>query len=148
MILTMKTMTVTIDDLYAYRNLCKEINAIQFQINDTALAVRSPSLGGMPHGTTPGDPTARAALRIIELEDDLNRKSNEMIDQAKQIETWIDSINDHEIRAIIRYHFLSGKTWRETALAMYGSTTRQTAQNVWKRWYSNYIKSVESVDKC
>ena len=138
-------MTVTIDDLYSYRNLCREINAIQFQINDTALAVRSPSFGGMPHGTTPGDPTARAALKIIELEDDLKRKSNEMVDQAKQIEAWVDSTDNHEIRAIIRYHFLAGKTWRETSMAMYRSGARQTAQSIWRRWAREKMKPA---DKC
>lgn len=125
---------MTIDDLYQYRDLIQEINAIEFQLKDLSMPVRSPAFDGMPHSTTPSDPTARAAEKIINLEADLERKMDAMIDKAREIEKWVDHIDDREIRALIRYHFFGGKTWRETSIAMYGSTARQTAQSRWKRW--------------
>lgn len=113
---------ITIEDLRAYQGIKKEIEAIREEIR--MIYIQSPGpkevIGGRSSVSTPGDPTARKALKAIERRERLEIKETELEALQERIETYIDTMDDHHTAAIIRWHFIQGKSWRETCSRIYG----------------------------
>ena len=45
----------------------------------------------------------------------LLEKKKMLLEEVVRIEQWIDEVDDSQVKAIIRYHYLLGYTWRQTA---------------------------------
>ena len=78
--------------------------------------VPSPVVAGKSNVRPAGDPTASAFSRV----EDLRQQKAHLIHKQERIEQWVDSITDLTVSAIIQLHFLSGKTWKQTAVQLYG----------------------------
>ena len=83
---------------------------IQREIDLLYYPVRSPR-SGEGRSQTPSDPTAAAVAKIMRLEERLCRLREELADQLEEIEQWLETLDDHELRAIIRAHYLLGDSW-------------------------------------
>ena len=69
---------MTIETLEQYRGLQAEIDAMQAEIETLYNPVASPNgRTDTGHGSTPGNPTERTALRIIERKQTLEQKRTE-----------------------------------------------------------------------
>ena len=112
---------MTIEELEQYRGIVADINALEQEINALYDVRRSPTSDGMGHGSTPGDPTGRAAMRIIELREQLRAEQDRWSDAAMAIEQWLRGVEDSEIRSIIRWRYALGCSWKETAKHVYGA---------------------------
>lgn len=84
--------------------------------------VRSVNMDGMPHGSTPGDPVARMAIAIAalheelkELRADLKERLAELKKKEREIRTYIDSVEDEEIKLIIELRFIDLMDWYDIA---------------------------------
>lgn len=71
--------------------------------------------GGMPHGPARQDRLARAVERLDEARADLGAEAREGLRFETEIENAIDTVADPNVRMILYYRFLEGKTWDETA---------------------------------
>ena len=101
---------MTIEQLRSFRGIQKEMEQIQREIDLLYYPIRSPR-SGEGHSQTPSDPTAAAVAKIMSLEGKLAQTREELAQQLEEIEEWLDSLEDHELRAIIRAHYLLGDSW-------------------------------------
>lgn len=101
---------MTIERLRAFRGIQKEIEEIKREINTLYYPISSPR-SSESHSTSPGDPTASAVHRIMRLEERMADKTQVLADELEAIEEWLDTLQDHELRAIIRAHYLLGDSW-------------------------------------
>lgn len=111
---------MTIDELRSYIPIKSKILAIDAEIEASYMTVSSPVpspiVAGKSNVRPAGDPTASALSRI----EDLRQQKAHLIHRQERIEQWVDSITDLTISAIIQLHFLSGRTWKQTAVQLYG----------------------------
>ncbi len=130
---------MTIERLTQYMHIRSDIDAIIVQLQDLELPIASPNgKTGEGHGSTPGNPTERAAFRRIELENDLKERLNFLELESKEINDWIREINNVEIEAIVRWHFLNGKTWAETSGIMYKNMSREYCRKIFYRFRDDH----------
>ena len=101
---------ITIEKLKAFRGIQKEMDEIKREIDTLYFPVSSPR-SSESHSTSPGDPTASAVHRIMRLEERLTVLTERLADELEEIEEWLETLNDHELRAIIRAHYLLGDSW-------------------------------------
>lgn len=112
---------VTKEDLRQYMDLCLEIEAIQMQIESLYTPISSaPMFSDGGHSNVPGNPTERAVFKIEAQREKLQRKQEELLQMRQRVEDWLNSLEDHHIAAIIRFHFISGLSWRQTCKRVYG----------------------------
>lgn len=130
---------MTIDVLEQYRGLKSEADAMQAEIEALYSPVASPNgrtEGG--HGSTPSDPTERTALRIIDRKHVLEQKRIEMLALLDTIDAWIQTVDDAQVRALIRWYFINGLTWKATSVKVYGYPCPQRAYQRVRRFFKEY----------
>lgn len=89
---------------------------------DQECGLMSVNMDGMPHGSTPGDPVARMAIAMAtlheelkELKADLRERLAELKKKEREIRSYIDSVEDEEIKLIIEWRFIDLLDWYEIA---------------------------------
>lgn len=112
---------MTIEDLEELRYLNSEIRAVQQEIEGMYNTYHSPAfekIGSSP--LSPGDPTAQAVSKVMQLQRKYNRMLNDMTDRRDMVNAWIMSLDDGEIKSIIRWHYINGESWKRTTDLVYG----------------------------
>lgn len=128
--------------LNQYLKIKKDIRPLEEQINQLYLSLPSPGAkenggGGKPSGIS--DPTARNAMEIIRRKEILEKMLEDSRDEMEAIEDWINSVDDPEYRAIARYRYILGYTWRKTNDKVYdGRASESLAQVKFMRWLKLY----------
>lgn len=112
---------MTIQDLEQYRGITAEIKALEMEIDVLYDVRRFPTVKQNPgYSSTPGDPTGRNAMKIIELKEQLLAQQERWSEAALKIEQWLQSVGDAEIRSIIRWRYILGLSWKQTGKRVYG----------------------------
>lgn len=127
---------VTIGDLEELRYLNSEIQAVQREIEGMYNTYRSPAfekIGSRP--LSPGDPTSEAVNKIMTLQQKYNQMLNDMVDKRDRINGWMVTIESGEIKSIIRWHYLCGKSWKQTSGLVYGENSYYNARKALMRWF-------------
>ena len=101
---------MNIERLRAFRGIKKEIDETQREIDTLYYPITSPR-SSESHSTTPSDPTASAVNRIMKLEEIVEIRRIRLAEEREEIENWLNELPDHELRAIIRAHYLLGDSW-------------------------------------
>lgn len=113
-------MDITLEDLRRYRALVATIAAIDAEIEAAYSTVSSPSPSDVVAGRSSvrpaGDPVGSALHRV----ESLRRKKAKLTEEKEAIEAFVDGCTDQMAQAIMRLHFLAGKSWRQTAVVVYG----------------------------
>ena len=122
---------MTIEQLEQYRGISANVEAIQMQIDHLYVPVTSPN-GKTNTGSfssTPGDPTGKAVMKIIELQEDLSQQLQAQVDMLNEINEWMKevTVSDPEVAALIRFHYIAGLSWKETSKKFYGYKTGHSA---------------------
>lgn len=104
-------MGMTIERLRSFRGIQKEKDEIMREIDLLYFPISSPK-STESHNTTPGDPTATAVAKIMKREERLKELTQKLAEELDYIENWVESLDDHELRAIIRAHYLMGESWK------------------------------------
>lgn len=105
-------MEMTIERLRQFRGIQKEVIELQREIDTLYFPISSPNGKQGLGSSTPGDPTAQAVSRILKLQDRAEQLTVTLSQELEAIEAWLDELDDHELRAIIRAHYLLGDTWK------------------------------------
>ena len=127
---------MTIEDLEDLRYLNSEIRAVQQEIEGMYNTYRSPAFERI--GSSPqlaGDPTSEAVQKIMALQQKYNRMLNDMADRRDLVNAWLVSLDNGEIKSIIRWHYLNGKSWKQTSGLVYGANSYYNARKVLMRWF-------------
>lgn len=127
---------MTIEELEELRYLNSEIQAVQREIEGMYNTYRSPAfekIGSSPQHA--GDPTADAVRKIIDLQTKYNSMLNDMADRRDRVNAWLIGLDDGEIKSIIRWHYLNGKSWKQTSGLVYGEKSYYNARKVLMRWF-------------
>jgi DNA-directed RNA polymerase specialized sigma subunit len=84
------------------------------------LAARCTStLTGMPHNPSKStSPMADAVIKIIDLQDEINRELNMLVDLKREISLIIRGVDCNEYRIILEKRYISNKTWPEIAVEL------------------------------
>lgn len=128
---------MTIERLAAYGHIQSDIAAIELQLISLERPISSPNgrtNDGGSGGGTPGNPTERAAFQRMDLEKDLKEVMDKLLKETREINDWIRTLNNVEVEAIIRWHFLNGKTWAETSGIMYKGMSRDHCRKVFYKF--------------
>lgn len=132
---------MNIEKLEQYSGITANIEALKEEINALYEPISSPNgHTGEGHSSTPGAPTERAAMRIIKLKEDLNWQTEQMLNLREEIETWLVTITDIEIQAIVRWRYLipnregRARTWKDVNNRVYGYPDYWYSRNRLKRY--------------
>ena len=128
---------MTIERLAAYGHIQSDIAAIELQLISLERPISSPNgriNDGGSGGGTPGNPTQKAAFQRMDLEKDLKEVMDKLLRETREINDWIRTLNNVEVEAIIRWHFLNGKTWAETSGIMYKGMSRDHCRKVFYKF--------------
>ncbi|WP_314673568.1 hypothetical protein [uncultured Solobacterium sp.] len=127
---------ITIEELKNYRYLQMQAQAIQEQIRQMYVPISSPQLSQIgTKSNVPGDPTRQAFYKIERLNRELEEKVNEIAVQMKRILDWVDTIDNPEIQIIIRWHFMNGLSWKETARKIYSTSDSDSCRKKFYRYF-------------
>ena len=142
-------MQITREDLEQYQHIKAEIRAIEDQITRIYLSSPAPRevTGGRSSVTAPGNPTERKALEAEEKKRHLeSRKRALELVQAK-IERFVDyECEDPTVRAVIRCHYLNGRTWAQTSWICFRSANKSTSQMVINRYFKENNENETETD--
>lgn len=129
---------MTINELSKYQNIKIEIKQLEDTVKELeATFIGSSKVTGMPstiHSNS--SPTERIGIKLAQLKGKIDKKKELLIDEAHKIEDFLETVDDEEIRIIVRERFLNGKTWDEIAKKMI--TDRSTPYYRLKNYLKNH----------
>ena len=102
---------MTIERLRQFRGIQKEVIELQREIDTLYFPISSPNGHQSMGSSNPGDPTAQAVSRILKLQEKAEALTQQLAQELEDIEAWLEGLEDHELRAIIRAHYLLGDSW-------------------------------------
>ena len=105
---------MTIIDLSKYHLIKIEIEQLDNIIKDFEATLLSSSKMKevISSSNNNSNPTEKLALKLSQLKDELIIKKRKLTDENIKIERFLTTVDDVEIRIIIRKRFLEGKTWQ------------------------------------
>lgn len=110
------------EKLRSYLGYRKAIKALSEEIEELYNPVSSISFQNYYKRTnrdTEGS-TVRALRKIEARRDKLTQLLNEYLSASEEIEDWLENLHDPYAEAVIRNHFILGKTWSATAMKICG----------------------------
>lgn len=128
--------TMTIEKLEAYKGLTTEMMALQQQITSLYDTYRSPQLmSNSGHSMSAGSPTESAVSKILKLEKIYRNKYEVAVDLLSEVEAWLSTVDDAEIRSICRHHYILNKSWSQTSTIVCGYPSYYTARKKIMRYF-------------
>ena len=112
----------TITRLYWLRteriDLLRRIEEYDNKIQELSNLSSAP-VSDMPKSLTVGNPTDKYVAKLIDLKDKKQQLIFKSIDIEDETEEYIKKVDDSEIRTLMRYYFIDGKSWNEIARVLY-----------------------------
>lgn len=78
----------------------------------------TPTYSGMPGGGGDGDKYTNGVAKIIELEEEIDRRTDALVDKRREIERCIDATPDAAERRLLKLRYIDGMKWERIALEM------------------------------
>lgn len=127
---------MTAEEINSIYYINKEIEQIQKELNDLKNQnfYKTNVLTGMPKGNSEHDIFSDYAENMKELEDMLQYNLKKLQMERKKIEKFLSSIEDAELRLIIRLRAINNMKWEEIGVQL--GMSRTTAS----RNFSNFFK--------
>lgn len=123
-------MEMTIEKLENYKGLVAEMHSLSESIDSLYDTYRSPQFfsEGGSHSSNVGSPVEDAVNRILKLKDLYDHKCSEATGLLLEVEAWLSTVDDPEIRSIARFHYVLGYSWQRTNAAVYGYVSYYAAR--------------------
>lgn len=139
---------ITLEDLRQYQGILEELEEIRDEIRMIYIESPAPKevIGGRSSVSTPGDPTARKAMKALEKKEKLENRERQLEDLQERIEEYIDRMTDHHTAAIMRWHFIRGLTWRQTCSKVYGYPDPDICRMAIRRYFTSRENRKEGTD--
>lgn len=104
---------MTINELSKYHSTKIEVKQIEDNIKELeSTIIGSAKITGMPMASNhSSNPTERLAIKLSTLKTKLVQKKEKLLDELSIIEDFLTTVEDSEIRVIIRKRFIEGKSW-------------------------------------
>ena len=133
----MKTTEMTVEKLEQYKGLTSEMKALRDQIDSLYDTYRSPQLmsDGGSHSMIASNPTESAVEKILNLKELYSKKYEEALDLLAEVESWLSTVDDVEIRSICRHHYILNKSWQQTSAIVYGYPSYYNARKRVMRYF-------------
>lgn len=109
---------MTIHELSKYHKIKNEMKQLEDSIRELEeTVIGSSKITGMPLSISGvnSSPTERIGIKLATLKQKLTDKTEKLLDEAQKIEEYIETVDDADIRIIIRKRFLDCKTWQQVA---------------------------------
>jgi hypothetical protein len=142
---------MTLEKLEQYCGILAETEAIKAEIKQLYNPVKSPNGKQGGGSSTPSSPTETNAMRIILLKDQLATREKMLDKRRDEIETWVATIEDAEVAAIVRWRYIIKPprgyryTWAQVNLKVYGYKDYQYSFKKLKRFLENCTKSTNQI---
>lgn len=128
---------MTKQELNDYFWLKQEVECMENRIRELrskAAAPPSARLTGMPHGSGVSDRVAQMAAEIVSLQEELEKKQAELLQEHRRIEQFIRSIPDSMTRLIFSFRCMEGMKWQEVAAKMGYRMSEENARQIYHRY--------------
>lgn len=103
-------------------------------------------LPGVSHGSGVSDKVADRAERIIELENRIIAKRDEIQRLRDEAVAYIESIPDSLTRQIVYYRCVSLMSWRRVAYEVGGNNTEESVKKIYYRFFGKQESCPECPD--
>lgn len=105
---------MTIKDLNNLTFIKKDIKELKEEI-EALNNLGSSEISDMPKGTITSNPTEEFVVRKLKLEKKLNEILALYLEELEEMNDFINSIEEPEIRLIVRLKYVKGMTWYDVA---------------------------------
>lgn len=131
--------TTTEKELNQLHYINKEIEVLKKQLDElkSRSLLKSQEITGMPHGSSTSDKTAQIAVAIREIEELYEIKLRELYLVRGRIERYINTLEDSELRLIVRLRCINNMFWEDIGAEM--GMDRRTAS----RKYYKFIRETK-----
>ena len=111
---------LTKDDLSQLNLLKKEIQDLEDRKEQAEAKATATTqlIDGMPHGNAKSDKVANWGAEVAWLGMRIDNLLAVYREEYRRLWTWIDEIQDSEMRQIFRYRYIDVMTWQRVAFAM------------------------------
>jgi len=122
--------------LYRLFYLPKQIELKKRQIQRIMerLTAMSPNLSGMPHGSGVHDKVGDGVVELVTKKEELEEMKRGYEQEEKQINDWIDAIEDPQIRTIVELRFREDMSWNEVADFIGGNNSENSVRMLLNRY--------------
>ena len=76
------------------------------------------TISDMPGGGGEGDKIGGGIARLMELDEEINKKIDALVDFRKVVESKINTVGDSTLRRILFLRYINGLTWENVAVVM------------------------------
>ena len=94
----------------------------------------SPNLSGMPHGGGVHDKVGEGVVELVAKKEELEAQKRGFEQEEKEINDWIDSVDDLQINLILCLRFREKRSWNEVADEMGGINTEDSCRKMIDRF--------------
>lgn len=104
--------------------------------------IKAQTITGMPHANTnlTADPTGEEAGRILEIEEIIQRKLEQIQEQKKIVYAYIATLEDSLMRQIIMHRCITLCSWQEVAMYVGGGNTADSVRMKFNRHFDEEEK--------
>lgn len=131
---------MNVEKLKQYQYILGEINDIDTEIS----ALKEKNTMDVVKGSLEEFPYTPCSVKVCgHNESDvkslakMQKRKSELVQMKDEIENFIDNISDIQVKRILRYKYIKGKTWAEVADFMGGQNTRDSVRMMSKRFLEN-----------
>ena len=128
---------MTLEDLNQHLELREALEKAREMLASLRLAAQpgAAKLTGMPH--TPGvkDKVGDLAIEIADLSARIDYMSAELSAQEPPIEAFIATVDDDQLRIILRLRFLRGLSWKEVSQVLGRYTSENSVRSTCYRYF-------------
>ena len=127
---------MTLEKLNGYFRLLAQLNRAREMLASLEVAAtpRSPQLDGMPHTPGSGDRVGELTAEITDMRDRVEALAEDTGQKRREIESYVDGIQDDQARHIFRLRFLRGLSWGEVAAIIGGGNTENSVKCICYRY--------------
>lgn len=110
--------------LMNYLNMKIELEELHLQLKEVRETILGASkLTRVPSGNNISNPTENIAIKVVKIEKKILTKISELISTVNEIEDFISSVDDIEIRVLLRKKYIKGQTWTEIGNEVHADRT-------------------------
>lgn len=112
--------------LSRYKVVNRKINDLTEELEQwrTRATKITPVLSQESRGSGNEDKLQSSVIKICELEEELEQKIRELLEQREKIVAVLNNLPNEQLRQLMRYRYIRGMTWDEIAIKMDYSRTQ------------------------